>query len=70
MNEVLIKNLIKYKMNVADSVINSLPAKMSEDLKSLRKIILDSVNESYQDIKDQPVKKSKPENKLQNVEIE
>jgi hypothetical protein len=70
MNEILIKNLVKYKLNVADSIINCLPAKMSEDLKSLDKIILDSANESLQDIKEQPVKKTKPENKLQNVEIE
>jgi hypothetical protein len=70
MNEMLIKNLIKYKLNIVESIIDTLPEKMSEDAKNLGKIILEGVNESFQEIKEQPVKKPKSEVKLENITID
>ena len=70
MNETKLKNLIKYKMNVVESIIDGLPAKMSEDVKNLSRIILEGVNESFQEQKEQPAAKSKSKDKLENVTIE
>jgi len=70
MNEKLIKDLIKCKLNIVDSIIDSLPAKMSEGVKGLGRIVLESVNESSEEMKKQPAKKPSSENKLQNVSIE
>ncbi|MDF2597153.1 MAG: hypothetical protein K0R69_3494 [Clostridia bacterium] len=70
MNEALIKDLIKCKLNIVDSIINSLPEKVSEDVKNLGRIVLESVNDSCEEIKKQPLMKLKTENKLQSVPIE
>ena len=70
MNEALIRSIIKYKLNIADSIINSLPTKISEDVKNLSKIVLESVNEGFEEIKKQSFEKPKSENKLKNVSIE
>lgn len=70
MNEALIKKLIKHKLDLVNSIIDSLPEKISQDAKDLRKVILDSVNESFAEAEDQSAKKSKAENKLENVTIE
>lgn len=70
MNEELIKNIIKYKLTKADKILNQLPEEMSDNLRNLSKIILKSINESSQEIKDEPVKKREAKNGLKNIEIE
>lgn len=70
MNEALIKNIIKYKLTTADKILNQLPQEMSDNLRNLSKIILESINESSQEIKDEPVNKRKSKNGLENIEIE
>lgn len=70
MNEELIKNIIKYKLTKADKILNRLPEEMSDNLRNLSKIILKSINESSQEIKDEPVKKRETKNGLKNIEIE
>lgn len=68
MNEILIKSLIKHKLDMVDLIVNSLPEKVSEEVKGLGRIILESVNESFREKKEQPGGKSK--GKLENVPIE
>jgi len=57
-------------MNVVESIIDGLPAKMSEDVKNLSRIILEGVNESLQEQKKKPVSKSKSKDKLENITID
>jgi hypothetical protein len=70
MNEVLIKELVKLKLNAADAIISNLPPKVSEEIKSLGRIILESVNESCKDMKGQEASKVEHKDKLDNVPIE
>ncbi|MBL4934486.1 hypothetical protein JK636_01790 [Clostridium sp. YIM B02515] len=70
MNEALIKNIIKYKLTKADKILNQLPQEMSDNLRNLSKIVLKSINESSQEIKDEPVNKSKEKDGLKNIGIE
>jgi hypothetical protein len=70
MNEVLIKELIKLKLNAANKVVNNLPPKMSEEIKDFGRIVLEGVTESCNEIKAQPASKPKHPGKLENVTIE
>ncbi|MDF2889930.1 MAG: hypothetical protein K0R80_297 [Clostridia bacterium] len=70
MNEEIIKNLVKYKLNLAEAILDSLPEKLSQDARKLGKLILDGVNESLQEMKEKPVEKSKSSDKLENITIE
>ncbi|KUO70203.1 MAG: hypothetical protein APF77_23275 [Clostridia bacterium BRH_c25] len=70
MNEVFIKEIIKYKLHTANTIIGQLPPELSEEIRKIGKVILESLNEGFQDIKDQPAKKAKPSDKLNNVSIE
>ena len=70
MNEALIKELIKHKLNAADIIVNSLPTQISEEIKNLGRVILDSVNESCNEMKEKPTQKSKGSDKLDNIPIE
>ncbi|MDF2531817.1 MAG: hypothetical protein K0Q65_1398 [Clostridia bacterium] len=70
MNEEIIKNLVKYKLNLAESMLDSLPEKLSQDARKLGKLILDGVNEGVQEMKEKPVEKSKSSDKLENITIE
>jgi hypothetical protein len=70
MNEALIKELIKYKLNAADTIVSSLPHEISGEIKKLGRTILASVNESCNAMKEQPASKAKRSDKLDNVPIE
>lgn len=70
MNEALIKKLIKYKLDAASTIIDHLPPDMSEEIRSMGRVILENLNESVRGINEQPSKKSKPLDKLSNVQIE
>lgn len=70
MNELLVKCLIKYKLNAAEIMVDRLPSEISKEIKVLGRVILESLNESSQEMKDQSDKKSKPSGKLSNVIIE
>lgn len=70
MNEVLIKELIKCKLNAADRVINNLPPEISKEIKDLSRLILESINESCSERKENKESKPKASNKLENVPIE
>lgn len=49
MNEVLIKKVIQYKLNVINTVVELLPANVADEVKNIRAIILESVNEAFQE---------------------
>ncbi|QCX33124.1 hypothetical protein FDN13_05090 [Caloramator sp. E03] len=68
MNEKLIKKIIDYKLSAADTIINNLPSGVSKELRDLGRIILESLNENAQKIKEKPAGKSK--DKLNNITIE
>lgn len=70
MNEKLIKELIKYKLNAANSIIDHLPAEMSMKVNNLRRVILEGVSEGLVEMKEQASKKSKPGDKLDSINIE
>lgn len=70
MNETLIKELIRYKLNMADVIVGSLPAHMSEGIRKTGRIILEGINESCSERKEGNVSKSKHPDKLNNVPIE
>lgn len=70
MNEALIRELLKYKLNAADIIINSLPSKISGEIKNLGRVILESVNEGLNEMKEQPASEAKRSDKLDNVPIE
>ncbi len=59
MNEKIIKKLIRYKMNTAAKILDHLPSSISEEIKDTGRIILESINENYQEMKEQPPEKSK-----------
>lgn len=70
MNETLIKELIKIKINAAGAIVDNLPPKIAEEMKGFRKIVLESIKESLQDMEEQPAKDTKSGNKLESINIE
>lgn len=70
MNEELLKELIKLKMYTACEILDFLPPKVSEEVKNLGRIVLEGINESTKEMKEQQGIKSKPSDKLDNVPIE
>lgn len=70
MNELIMKKLIKYKLNAAEAIVEHLPLEISKEIKVLGRVILESLNESSQEMNKQADKKSKPSDNLNNVIIE
>lgn len=70
MNELLVRNLIRYKLNAAEAIVERLPLEISEEIEALGRVFLESLNEGSQEMKKQPDKKSKPLDNLKNVIIE
>jgi hypothetical protein len=70
MNEELVKKIIQYKLQAASKIVNRLPADMSNEMKDLGRIILDSLNEGFQEIKKLPENKMKSKNVISNIRIE
>jgi hypothetical protein len=70
MNEMLIKNIIQYKLTATRKIINKLPADLSDEAKNLGRIVLESLNENFQEIKNQPENKIKSKNVINNIKID
>ena len=70
MNETLIKELIKYKLNAADAVLGSLPSEVSDEIRKLGRAVLDGLNEASKDINEKPAEKPKSAKKLEDIPIE
>jgi hypothetical protein len=70
MNELLVRNLIRYKLNAAEAIVERLPLEISEEIEALGRVILECLNEGSQEMKKQPDKKSKPLDNIKNVIIE
>jgi len=45
MNNLLIKKIIRYKLNAADVILDWMPLKKAEKIKNFGKIILEELNE-------------------------
>lgn len=69
MNEKLIKDLVKFKLNAADEILSHLPQKISNEVQDLARIILEGVNENLKTI-DERHKKTKSSSKLNDIPIE
>lgn len=70
MNEALIKELIKCKLNAANAIVNSIPSNAAEEIKNFGRIILEGIEESCRDIKEKNKEKSKKSNNLDKIDIE
>ena len=70
MNEALIKELIKYKLNAAGTIIDHLPAEMSEEIRNVGKTILEGLNESSRKMIEETSREKKTSNKLNSVPVE
>lgn len=70
MNEELTRQLIKLKLNAANSIISHLPPEISEEIKGLGRLIIMEANETLKALDKQPANKTKRDNKLDNIEIE
>jgi hypothetical protein len=70
MNEALIKDIIKCKLKVADTIVGSLPPSISEEVRKLGRTILEGINESMDKTKEQAASTVKGSGKLENVHIE
>lgn len=70
MNEALIKSIVQYKLATIEKILNKLPPEISSNLKNLGSIILVSIKEGSQKIKDQPLKAVKSKEKVNNIKIE
>ncbi|WP_366924636.1 hypothetical protein MFMK1_001627 [Metallumcola ferriviriculae] len=68
MNETLIKELIKYKLGAAETIVDHLPKTLSAGLKELGQIVFEGINERYSDNTDKFSRK--PADKLNSVPIE
>ena len=69
MNEQLLKNIIKYKFNLANKFVDCLPEKASNEVKNMGKIILKSLEEALDNNEDQSVETKTDSNGLKNVPI-
>ena len=70
MNETLIKELVKMKMNTAGKIIDRLPPDISEEIKDLRRVIMESVKENIQEEKARPPKEKGSYKPVNHVIIE
>lgn len=70
MNEILIKNIVKYKLTTAEKILNQLPQEISNNLRNLSNTILKSIIESSQEIKNEPINKRESKDGLKNIKIE
>lgn len=70
MNELLIKNIIKYKLAAAGKILEQLPPELSGNLKNLSKIVLETIRENLLETKAPSVNNTKSTTKLNNIKIE
>ncbi|MBC7961167.1 MAG: hypothetical protein H7X94_15005 [Vallitaleaceae bacterium] len=70
MNEVLVKKIIKYKLDRANALMDLLPAKVSEEVKSFGKVLLETMNENFSEEARNQTKPDKSPEGLHNVTIE
>lgn len=70
MDDKLIKELIKCKLNAAGAIIEHMPPELSKEIKNMGIAILEGLNESSLEMKEQGSGKTKPSDKLYNVPVE
>ena len=70
MNETMIKNFISFKMNTADKIIDRLPPEMSQEIKNLRRVIMDSIIEKIHESELKPQTKNESSKSVNHVIIE
>ena len=60
MNEELIRNLVKWKLDATDKLIDRLPERLSMEIKQFGRIFLESVTERVQEKNEQPTNPLNP----------
>ena len=69
MDKALINKLVKYKINLANKLVEYLPSKAAEEVKNLGRSLIESAYESASEPQEQPAKKSNPSHKSNNIPI-
>jgi len=67
MNETLLKELIKYKIRVANEIINSMPPHLAAEIRKIGRIVMEGIEEGCKSLHEQ---KDEGGNKLNNIVIE
>lgn len=70
MNEKLIKELIRCKLDAANTIIDHMPSEMSEEIRNVGRVILEGLNESLEGIKERPSCKTGSSEKLNSIPVE
>lgn len=67
MNETLIKEFIKYKIKIANEIINSMPPDLADQIRKVGRIVMEGIEEGCKSLGDT---KLEGENKVKNIVIE
>lgn len=70
MNEALIKELIKHKLNAVNTIVNSMPPNVAEEVRDFSRIIMEGIEEGCKAINEKNTSNSRKSNKLDKIRIE
>lgn len=70
MNEKLLKQLIRFKLDAAGAVIEHMPRPLSKEIQKAGRIVLEVVDERMQGMKEPDADKEKASGDIINVQIE
>lgn len=71
MNEILISKLIRTKLDVGNEILKQLPSEKADEIRSLGKIVLKSLNEYVEESKnDQSHQPKHSAKKVKAIDIE
>ncbi len=70
MNEELLKKAIRFKLELADSMLDCLPPKMSSEIRSLRRTAAECLNDYEKETHSPASPKESPDGGLKHVPIE
>lgn len=70
MNEILINKLIRTKLDVGNEILKQLPSEKADEIRSLGKIVLKSLNEYVEQSKNDQSKPKHSAKKVKTIDIE
>jgi len=69
-NEKLIKELIRLKLRAADAVLDQLPPELSEEIRSLGRIVVEALNEGVEGMEAAKGKEIKASGGINTIPVE
>ena len=66
MNETLIKELIKYKIKIANEIINLMPPNAADEIRKISRIVMEGIEEGCKNLGDTGYE---GKNKINNIII-